>query len=60
MYHQLQIEYDLTIFYPPECCEEEQAKVCMAPMRALELMASYGQDELLAHPVCTSLLERKW
>ncbi len=50
----------MTIFYPPEYSEKEQAAVCMAPMRSLELMASSGQDELLAHPVCTSLLERKW
>ncbi|OWA53039.1 putative Transient receptor potential cation channel subfamily A member 1 [Hypsibius exemplaris] len=53
-------EYDLTIFYPPEYSDTKQAAVYMAPMRALEIMASCGQDKLLAHPVCISLLERKW
>ena len=68
MYYSLQTRYDLTILYPPECSEEEQARgnrgamraQLMAPMQALELMAICGQDKLLAHPVCTSLLERKW
>ena len=63
MHYQLQIEYNLNIFYPffrNINSEEEQAIMHGAPMRALELMASCGQDKLLAHPVCASLLERKW
>ncbi|OQV14236.1 putative Transient receptor potential cation channel subfamily A member 1 [Hypsibius exemplaris] len=29
-------------------------------MRAMKVMASLGCSELLAHPVCTAFLERKW
>ncbi|XP_055356808.1 transient receptor potential cation channel subfamily A member 1-like isoform X2 [Paramacrobiotus metropolitanus] len=55
-------EYDFTILH--HCTNAEKSKgpynSVAVPMRALKLMATMRRSDLLAHPVCTTLLERKW
>jgi hypothetical protein len=55
----LQIAYDFSILHPLKPSENTQHRHYV-PMRAMKAMATLGRSELLAHPVCTALLERKW
>ncbi|OQV14239.1 Transient receptor potential cation channel subfamily A member 1 [Hypsibius exemplaris] len=53
------ISYDFSILHPLEHSEKVPARY-REPMRAMKLMASLRRSDLLAHPVCTAFLERKW
>ncbi|GAU90071.1 hypothetical protein RvY_02543 [Ramazzottius varieornatus] len=62
-----QICYDFEVLHPSSDvtvqsndCWGRATKRQIGPSHTMKLMAVYGRVELLAHPLCTCFLERKW